>query len=141
MPIGRRLALTAKTVGTAFNSALSGQGGSVPTWLILTALKSGQWSTQLDLARSLAIEGPTLTRHIDNLERAGLVRRTASESDRRAVRVEITEAGEAAHQRMRTAVVEFNRRLVSGVGKDDLRELERILGKLEDNARSSIQSP
>jgi MarR family transcriptional regulator, transcriptional regulator for hemolysin len=139
MPIGRRLALTAKTVGTAFNSALSGQGGSVPAWLILSALKNGQWSTQLDLARSLAIEGPTLTRHLDNLERSGLVRRVASESDRRAVRVEITEAGEEAHQRMWTAVVAFNRQLVSGVGKDDLGELERILARLEDNARSSMR--
>ena len=140
MPIGRRLALTAKTVGSAFNSALAGQGGSVPTWLILSALKNGQWSTQLDLARSLAIEGPTLTRHLDNLERAGLVRRVASESDRRAMRVEITEAGEAAHERMWAAVVGFNRSLVSGVGKDDLRELERILGKLEENARSSMHA-
>ena len=111
----------------------------MPAWLILSALKNGQWSTQLDLARSLAIEGPTLTRHLDNLERSGLVRRVASESDRRAVRVEITEAGEAAHQRMWTAVVDFNRQLVSGVGKDDLRELERVLGKLEDNARGSIR--
>jgi MarR family transcriptional regulator for hemolysin len=140
MPIGRRLALTAKTVGTAFNSALSGEGGSVPTWLILSALKNGQWSTQLDLARSLGIEGPTLTRHLDNLERAGLVRRVASEADRRAVRVEITEAGEAAHQRMGSAVGAFNRQLVSGVGKDDLRELERILGRLEENARTSMRA-
>jgi MarR family transcriptional regulator for hemolysin len=140
MPIGRRLALTAKTVGTAFNSALSGEGGSVPAWLILSALKSGQWSTQLDLARSLGIEGPTLTRHLDNLERSGLVRRVASESDRRAVRVEITEAGEAAHQRMWSAVKSFNRRLVSGVGKEDLRELERILGRLEENARASTRA-
>jgi DNA-binding Lrp family transcriptional regulator len=121
MPIGRRLALTAKTVGSAFNSALSGQGGSVPAWLILSALKNGQWSTQLDLARSLAIEGPTLTRHLDNLERAGLVRRVASEADRRAVGA-------------------VNRQLVSGMGKDDLRELERVLGRLEDNARASMRA-
>jgi hypothetical protein len=40
---------------------------------------------------------------------------------------------------MWTAVVDFNRQLVSGVGKDDLRELERVLGKLEDNARGSIR--
>jgi len=140
MPIGRRLALTAKTVGSAFNSALSGQGGSVPAWLILSALKNGQWSTQLDLARSLAIEGPTLTRHLDNLERAGLVRRVASEADRRAVRVEITEAGEEAHQRMWSAVGAFNRQLASGMGKDDLREFERVLGRLEDNARASMRA-
>ena len=63
------------------------------------------------------------------------MRRVASEADRRAVRVEITEAGEEAHQRMWSAVGAFNRQLVSGMGKDDLRELERVLGRLEDNAR------
>ena len=57
-PIGRKLALTAKAVGTAFNAALAAEGGSAPTWLILTALKHGQWTAQLDLARSLGIESP-----------------------------------------------------------------------------------
>jgi MarR family transcriptional regulator for hemolysin len=77
----------------------------------LNALKEGLWSTQLDLARSLGIEGPTLTRHLDNMEQSGFVSRQPSETDRRAVRVEITEVGEAAHGRMLVSVIAFNRRL------------------------------
>ncbi len=94
MPVGRKLATTAKAVGSAFNAALAAEGGSVPVWLILNSIKHGRWSTQLDLARSLDIEGPTLTRHLDNLEGSGLVARQRSESDRRAFRVELTAAGE-----------------------------------------------
>src|ERR1700704_4585122 len=96
-PTGLKLAVTSKAVGTAFNAALSAEGGSVPVWLILSSLKHTPWSTQLDLARSLGIEGPTLTRHLDNLERNGLVSRRRSETDRRAFRVELTDAGEAAY--------------------------------------------
>ena len=45
--------MTAKAVGAAFNAALAAEGGSVPVWLILNALRHGQWTAQLDLARAL----------------------------------------------------------------------------------------
>ncbi len=132
-PIGRKLALTSKTVGTAFNAALAAEGGSVPVWLIVNALRHGRWSTQLDLARSLGIEGPTLTRHLDNLTESGLITRVRSDADRRAVRVELTEAGEAAYGRMLGAVIAFNERLQRGLTRDDLRRLDELLGRLADN--------
>jgi MarR family transcriptional regulator, transcriptional regulator for hemolysin len=132
-PIGRKLATTAKTVGSAFNAALAAEGGSVPVWLILDSIKRGQWTTQLDLARSLEIEGPTLTRHLDNLERDGLVTRQRSDSDRRAFRVELTDAGEAAYGRMLGAVIAFNRRLTTGLTSAELRQLGDLLGRLSAN--------
>jgi MarR family transcriptional regulator for hemolysin len=132
-PIGRKLATTAKVVGAAFNAALAAEGGSVPVWLILSSVKQGTWTTQLDLARSLDIEGPTLTRHLDNLEGAGLVGRVRSDSDRRAFRVELTEAGEAAYDRMLGAVIAFNRRLGAGLTADDVRRLDETLTRLAAN--------
>jgi MarR family transcriptional regulator for hemolysin len=101
----------------------------------------GLWSTQLDLARSLGIEGPTLTRHLDNLERNGLVTRQRSESDRRAFRVELTEAGEAAHDRLLKAVIAFNQGLSSGLSREDLRRLDEILTRLADNVATQRTAP
>jgi MarR family transcriptional regulator for hemolysin len=135
MPIGLQLARAAKAVGRAFNDALAEVGGSVPTWLILSSLKGDEWRTQLELARALDIEGPTLTRHLDGLERAGLVARRRDPADRRAVRVELTEAGHALHSQMLQAVIAFNRRLRSGVSEEDADELRRLLAKLEENVR------
>ena len=132
-PTGLKLATTSKAVSAAFNAALSAEGGSVPVWLILSSLKQGLWSTQLDLARSLGIEGPTLTRHLDNLERNGLVSRRRSETDRRAFRVELTDAGEAAYDRLLGAVIAFNQRLSSGLSRDDLRRLDEMLTQLAGN--------
>ena len=94
----------------------------------------GRWTAQLDLARALGIESPTLTRHLDNLEQGGLVVRRQSEADRRAVRVELTEAGEEAYQRMLAAVIAFNRRLQAGIGRDELQQLEGLLDRLAENA-------
>ena len=132
-PIGRTLATTSKAVSSAFNAVLRAEGGSLPVWLILNSLKHDRWSTQLDLARSLGIEGPTMTRHLDNLEQSGFVTRRRSESDRRAVHVELTEAGSAAYDRMLVAVIAFNKRLQAGFSRDELRELDDVLKRLADN--------
>jgi MarR family transcriptional regulator for hemolysin len=125
--------MTAKAVSAAFNAALAAQGGSAPTWLILNALRHGRWTSQLDLARSLGIESPTLTRHLDNLEQDGLVARRPSEADRRAMHVELTEAGEGAYQRMLAAVIAFNRSLQAGIGRDELQQLDALLDRLAKN--------
>jgi MarR family transcriptional regulator for hemolysin len=132
-PVGLKLAMTSKAVSSAFNAALSAEGGSVPVWLILSSLKGSLYSTQLDLARSLGIEGPTLTRHLDNLERNGLVNRRRSQTDRRAFRVELTDSGEAAYDRLLRAVIAFNRRLGTGLDRDDLRRLDETLTRLAGN--------
>ena len=134
-PIGLELARTAKAVSRAFGDSLAEAGGSLPMWLVLTRLKGEAWPTQLELARALDIEGPTLTRHLDGLERAGLVRRTRDRADRRAISVELTEAGEAKHAELLHAVIDFNRRLRSGVGGGEIAELRRLLAKLEENVR------
>jgi MarR family transcriptional regulator, transcriptional regulator for hemolysin len=105
----------------------------VPIWLILNSIKHGQWSTQLDLARSLDIEGPTLTRHLDNLEQSGLVSRQRSESDRRAFRVELTATGDVAYGRMLGAVIAFNKRLTGGLTAADLSRMDELLTRLAAN--------
>jgi MarR family transcriptional regulator, transcriptional regulator for hemolysin len=133
-PLGLQLAATSKAVGRAFNQALAEHGGSIPTWLVLNALRTEPHRTQLDLARAVGIEGPTLTRHLDGLEEAGLVERRRGTADRRAVQVELTEAGEALHARLLEAVIEFNRRLRSGLSAEDEATLRRLLGQLQENA-------
>lgn len=132
-PLGRRLALASKRITTAFNAGLAAEGGSVPAWLILTALRRSRWRTQSDLAGSLGIVGPTLTRHLDNLEQQGWVLRTRDTGDRRAVRVEITEAGIEAHERMRQTVVAFDRRLRSGLSREELERFREVLDRLVSN--------
>jgi YebC/PmpR family DNA-binding regulatory protein len=49
-----------------------------------------------ELAEAVGIRSPTMTRHVDNLEDAGLVIRRRHADDRQAIRVELTPAGEQA---------------------------------------------
>src|SRR5712691_7669422 len=132
-PIGLQLATTAKAVSRAFNDRLVEAGGSVPVWLIISSLKSDERRTQLELARSVGIEGPTLTRHLDGLEEAGLVRRQRDPLDRRAQRVELTDAGEELFQQLRKAVMAFSQRLTAGISDQELDRVRRTLARLGEN--------
>jgi MarR family transcriptional regulator, transcriptional regulator for hemolysin len=132
-PIGLQLAHTSKLVSRAFSDALAGANGSIPTWLILSRLMSEEWRAQLDLARAIGIEGPTLTHHLDALEESGLVVRTRDPEDRRAVRLELTDAGREKHGELMQAVIAFNRRLRSGLDDAEIHELLELLSKLERN--------
>src|ERR671921_324712 len=93
-PIGRSMAATAKLVSRAFEQELAAAGGSQPTWLILLALKQQAWRTQQEIAATVGIEGATLTHHLDRMEKAGLIDRVRDPGDKRAVRVELTSAGD-----------------------------------------------
>ena len=135
VPIGLQLARTSKIVGRAFNDALAEAGGSLPVWLVLSSLHGGAPSSQHQLARLVGIEGPTLTRHLDQLEGAGLVRRTPHPDDRRAVQVEPTAAGVALHEKLLEVVIRFNRRLTAGLTQPELDATRRTLGTLEANVR------
>jgi len=135
-PLGLQLAMTSKSVGRAFNSALAENGGSIPIWLILNALESESRRTQLDLARAVGIEGPTLTRHLDGMEQSGLVERRRGTPDRRAVQVELTAAGHDLHGRLLQAVIGFNQQLRAGLSAEDVDTLRRLLDQLQANVSS-----
>jgi MarR family transcriptional regulator for hemolysin len=129
-PIGLQVARTSKLVSRAFDDALAEVGGSLPTWLILVSVKSGRHGAQREIAEAVGIEGPTLTHHLNRLERDGLITRTREPDNRRVHRVELTAAGEAAFFRMLSAVQAFDRQLRAGLRKEQLTALEGLLTQL-----------
>ena len=134
-PIGVQLTRTAKVVSRAFDDALAEVGGSVPQWLVLLSLATGRPQMQRELAAAVGIEGPTLTHHLDRMERAGLVTRTRDPENRRVQRVALTGEGEARFHALRGAVVAFDARLREGLADDDVDRLAALLGHLRANVQ------
>ena len=134
-PIGLAVTATAKALSRAFDDALAAVGGSTPTWLVLQAVMSTEAATQGELAAAVGVRQPTLTHHLDGLERAGLVNRTRDPGNRRVQRIAVTEAGEALFLRLRRAAGAFDGRLRAGLDDDDVAALRRLLAQLEENAR------
>jgi MarR family transcriptional regulator for hemolysin len=135
-PVGRAVASSAKVLSRAFDRALAEAGGSQPVWLILLALKQQDWPTQQELAGAVGIEGPTLTHHLDGLDKAGLIERARDPNDRRAVRVELSEAGHKLFKRLAKAAIGFDQQLRAGLSDEELDEFRRVLGHLRANVAS-----
>jgi len=136
-PIGLQLVRTARAVSRAFDDALAEAGGSLPVWLILVSLKSGQHGTQRELAQNVGVEAPTLTHHLRRLESEGLVSRTRDPGNLRVQRVALTPEGEQAFFRMLAAVQDFDRGLRAGMPDRRVAVLEGLLEQLRNNVGGS----
>src|SRR6516225_8135359 len=123
-PLGLHLTRTARTVSRAFDDALAQAGGSVPVWLVLISVKSQQLHNQRELAEAVGIREATLTHHLNAMDEQGLITRRRDPGNRRVHLVELTEAGEAAFQRLRGAATAFDQRLRRGLSGDELSQLE-----------------
>jgi MarR family transcriptional regulator for hemolysin len=129
------IAGVAKDLSRAFDDVLVAAGGSTPTWQVLRALSTGGHRTQADLAAAIGVRQPTLTHHLDALERAGLVAREREDHNRRVQRVTVTESGEQLFLRLRRAAASFDGRLRAGLDDGDVAALRRLLEQLAENAR------
>jgi MarR family transcriptional regulator, transcriptional regulator for hemolysin len=140
-PIGLFVSRTGRQLGRAFDETLAAAGGSLPTWLVLVSLRGRDHRTQGDLARTVGIEGPTLTHHLNKLEADGLVTRHRAPDNRRVQQVELTEAGEALFTRLLEAVVAFDRRLRHGLSVDEVATLRELLTRVGRNLDPPSDGP
>jgi MarR family transcriptional regulator for hemolysin len=126
---------TAKVLSRAFDDVLVAAGGSSPVWQVLRALAAGPHRTQAELAEAIGVRQPTLTHHLDTMERAGLVARERATGNRRVQIVTVTEAGEHLFLRLRRAAASFDGRLRAGLDDGDIARLRRLLNQVAENGR------
>lgn len=133
MPVGFLLAQTAKTTARAFDAALQERGGSLPMWLILKALMQGGHGTQAELAAAVGVQGPTLTHHLNGMEKDGLLIRSPLPDNRRVHQVALTEAGRALFFKLRQAAMAYDARLRDGIDEADLEVFRAVLQRMTAN--------
>ena len=131
--VGRQLNLAAKATRNYLDRRLTAAGGGYVVWTVLTALYRGGELIQRELAEMLAIEGPTLTRHLARMEGEGLVVRTASADDRRSTRVALTERGHALHERLAQIVFDGSAQLLQGLEPEEISQLHTLLQRITEN--------
>ena len=132
-PLGLQLTRVSRTVSRAFDDALAEAGGSLPVWVVLISLKSGQIASQRELAGMVGIQGATVSHHLNAMESAGLVTRRRDPRNRRLHLVELTPEGDALFARLREVAFAFDQRLRAGLTEHDVDRLEALLARLRDN--------
>jgi len=93
-------------------------------------INSPTLSAQVDIAKRLRIEGPTMTRMLDTLEADGLVERLPDRTDRRSKKLRVTAEGEAILEQIFAIADEQRERLIDGISDTEIDELNLFFGKL-----------
>lgn len=93
-------------------------------------LNSPPLSPQVDIAKRLRIEGPTLTRMLDSLEADGLVQRLPDPSDRRTKQLKVTPEGEAALEEVFTIADDMRKKLFEGFSEEQMEMMNDFCSEL-----------
>jgi MarR family transcriptional regulator, transcriptional regulator for hemolysin len=126
----------------ATDTAFAEFGLSYATGMALIYVhRLGGQMRQGELARCMAIEGPSLVRLLDQLANAGLVRRRDDPSDRRAKHLELTELGRAEVERVERRLNIVRDRLLSEVNDADLSATLRVLELIADATGETLPLP
>src|SRR5260370_37847334 len=120
MDFGFNGARLARRVRQAVDAELQVFGLTEATWRPLAYVgRLGGGVRQKELATALGIEGPSLGRLLDSLERRGLIERREDEGDRRARGSYLTEAGHDLAVRVAKVGTEIQLRpLARGAAQD-----------------------
>jgi MarR family transcriptional regulator for hemolysin len=129
---GFRVSRIARRIRQAVDAELGAFGLTEATWRPLAYVgRLGAGVRQKELATALGIEGPSLVRLLDNLERRGLIERREDENDRRARGIHLTPAGRELAIRVAKIGTELQRRLLAELPLADLATCHRIFDHVE----------
>jgi len=110
-----------------------------PSQFAVLLLLDGEAGWRLtDLSERLLVDKSTITRIVDRLESAGLVRREADADDRRVQRVVLTVQGRATRDQARAAHERSIERRMSALDADEQRQLRELLTKLRDGLQADL---
>ncbi|AJZ89223.1 transcriptional regulator SlyA [Klebsiella michiganensis] len=89
--------------------------------------------SQIQLAKAIGIEQPSLVRTLDQLEEKGLISRKTCANDRRAKRIKLTEQAAPIIEKMEGVFNETRGEILSGITREEQTLLSSLIGRLEQN--------
>ena len=133
--VGLTIARTARMWRNKLDERLSPLGLTQARWLVLMYLsRMGGEVPQKELALCVGVEGPTLVRVLDGLERLGLVQRLGVEGDKRARLIRLTPKADSVISDIMRIGIKLRGEALAGISDAELesffRVLEIILGNL-----------
>ncbi|RNL86944.1 MarR family winged helix-turn-helix transcriptional regulator [Halostreptopolyspora alba] len=137
-PLGSLLLQTVRAHAALATSLLAELGLAVPQEVVLLYLQDHGRVPQSELVRFMGRDRSTVTATLQTMERAGLVERTPSKTDRRSMDVDLTETGHALCPRVRAAWAELERLTFGPLDQRQRDDLASALGAARDAARTHV---
>ncbi len=121
------------TKGMAREVGLTG-----PQLTVLKLLETFDDLSLSSLSERIRAQNSTVTGIIDRMEREGLVRRERSTTDRRVVHIRLSDKGLRLAQKIEVEPMEIFRSALQGLSQADLKDLLRIMNKLQRHVRTKV---
>jgi len=122
------LSQTARAWRRAVDRRLQPFGLTEATWLPLVRVaRSEKPMRQKDLAASLSLDGSSVVRLLDNLEKAALIERREDGSDRRAKAIVLTRQGRAIVERVEKVAREVREQTLGGFAPQEVETAMHVL--------------
>ncbi len=108
---------------------------TIEQWSVLYHLWKQDGISQQELCNATFRDKPSITRLVDNLEKAGLVKRVASETDRRINNIFITKQAEKLQEKSMELAEETLNESLEGVPPDKIDVCKEVLQIVYDNLK------
>ncbi|MFT4094464.1 MAG: MarR family winged helix-turn-helix transcriptional regulator [Niabella sp.] len=123
----------ARRLQKKFNNA--GLPLTIEQWSVLYHLWKEDGISQQDLCQATFRDKPSMTRLVDNLEKAGLVKRVASKTDRRKNLITLTDKAKELQETCHAFASETVDEALVGVSHADIEVCRAVLKQVYDNLK------
>ena len=126
---------TARRVKQYFQKQLTEHdtGITIDQWVILQVLAEEEGLSQLEIAKAVFKDAPTVTRIIDLLCKKKLTKRITDLSDRRRFKIHLTEKGRTKIQEVQPIIVEARKQTWKNIPNEKRLQLVNTLNQVFDN--------
>jgi DNA-binding MarR family transcriptional regulator len=120
----------AKAMEREFESHLQAYDVTRAGWAVLSAIFHDSKTTPAELASFVGVDGAAITRHLDRLEKRGLVVREPSTKDRRSVRIKLTRKAKRLIPKIVAASTETNEKFTRALTRSEIDAVQETIGKM-----------
>lgn len=130
---GYWVTLVAKSMESDFEKRLKVHGVTRAMFAVLSAIYHDNKTTPVALASFIGIDGAAITRHLDQIERQGLILRERSVADRRSVNLKLTRKGSGLVPKLVAESKATNQKFLVGITSAEIKEIQRVIRKMLSN--------
>ena len=106
-------------------------------YVLINIEKEGTPATKI--APLMGMEPTSLSRLLKNMEDNGLIFRRGDQTDKRVVRIFLTEKGVAARKISKKTILDFNEKLLKKINKTDLQTFIKVFDIIKEQVAEEIE--
>lgn len=132
--LGTDLARLVRTWRAVIDNRLKPLGLTQTLWVTLHNISQlPPEQSQIQLAKAIGVEQPSLVRTLDQLEKKGLISRTPCAEDRRAKRITLTDKATPVIEELEGVIKRSREDIMRGLSENDITLMVSLIGRLEQN--------